>query len=83
MDKIEELREKYEEIAKQRGLILNPNKEKVSKLLKALLKIEEKEGKKYCPCKSSRTDNEVCPCVDSADEIKNTGHCYCQLFFTP
>jgi ferredoxin-thioredoxin reductase catalytic subunit len=63
--------EDLEKIAIQNNLKLNPN----SNIVK------EKEGEYYCPCKPMICPENICPCTDFKKEIKQTGHCHCNLFF--
>lgn len=74
-----------ENFAKDNGFYLNPNKKVVNYLIKALLQRERKYGKKYCPCRRIKENQEendkiVCPCIYCREEIKKNGHCHCFLF---
>ena len=77
-------RKDVEEMAKKHGWIVNPNDRVVEGNLRVQNKNFEKYGKYYCPCKAEKIDDNVCnPCVDSPDEIKEMGHCTCNLYFDP
>lgn len=69
----------------QDTLKLNPDEEKVTWVIKGLLKNEEEYGHRYCPCRVVTGDEEedapkICPCKWHKDEIKEMGHCTCGLF---
>ena len=77
-------REDLEKIAKKQGWILNPNDRVVEGNLRVQNKNFEKYGHYYCPCKADKVDGNICrPCVDSPEEIKEMGHCTCNLYFDP
>jgi len=82
---IEELIKEYEDYAKENGLVLNPNKEVVKRLVRGLLENEKKYGERYCPCRRISGDKEedkakICPCQWHKEEIEKQGHCLCGLF---
>ncbi|MCK5149499.1 ferredoxin:thioredoxin reductase [Candidatus Pacearchaeota archaeon] len=81
-----ELRKKLEEYANKAGFKLNPDEKILEFVLKGLVKNKEKHGEIYCPCRVVTGDKEkdkeiICPCVFHKQEIKETGHCKCNLFF--
>ncbi len=78
--KVQILIKEYKKHAEKNGFRLNPNKEIVENLIKALIKNEEEFGKKYCPCRKIHRDEIVCPCIYHKDEIKKQKHCHCFLF---
>jgi len=85
-EKINNLIKEYEIFARNKGIKLNPDKQIVENLAKALIAREEQFGEKYCPCRRLTNDKVkdkdiICPCVPCMDEIKENGHCYCRLFF--
>jgi ferredoxin-thioredoxin reductase catalytic subunit len=85
-EKIEQLMKEYEKYAKENGFQLNPDKKALERILSGLLKNEAKYGAKYCPCRRVSGDKEedakkICACIWHKDEIKNNGHCLCQLYF--
>lgn len=82
---IEELKQKSEQYAKSKGYKLNPNEIIVKGVIKGLLTRKENFGEIYCPCRKLTGNKEedkkiICPCVYHEDEIKNDGHCFCNLF---
>jgi len=79
-EKARKLIEEYSEYAQKFGFSLNPDKGVVEQLVKGLLYNEKKYGKKYCPCRRTHTDEEVCPCAYHKMEIEKQGHCHCFLF---
>lgn len=79
------LTKQSEEHANKAGIKLNPDKEKVSEVIKGLLKKKEKYGEIYCPCRLVSGNKEknreiICPCVYHRGEIELQGHCLCYLF---
>ena len=81
----ENLIAEYEKYAEENGFKLNPNKELVKSLAKALLRNESEYGYRYCPCRRISGDIEqdkknICPCVYHLQEIKEKDHCCCNLF---
>lgn len=85
MEKIEEIIQEYEKYTKENGFQLNPDRKIVESVVKALIKREEKFGRRYCPCRRV-TGNEkedkkiICPCIYHKEEIEREGHCLCNLF---
>lgn len=82
---IEELMKQYGEYAKSNGFQLNPDRKAVERIINGLLANENKNGKKYCPCRRlignpEEDSKKVCPCFWHKDEIKNDGHCLCFLY---
>ena len=85
METVESLIKKYEAYAQSQGFLVNPDRQRVENIVKALLKKEELQGDKYCPCRVVTGDKQedkkiVCPCVYHKDEIEQMGHCLCWLF---
>ncbi|OYT42566.1 MAG: ferredoxin:thioredoxin reductase [Candidatus Aenigmarchaeota archaeon ex4484_56] len=81
----EELRKLSEKYAKSKGFKLNPNEQIVDVILEGLLKNEKEYGYRYCPCRPVSGDldedrDKICPCKWHKDEIKEMGHCHCNLF---
>ncbi|MHC1625884.1 MAG: ferredoxin-thioredoxin reductase catalytic domain-containing protein [Methanoculleaceae archaeon] len=84
---IEEMRERAEAYAKVYGYLLNPDQKKLNLVLTGLARNKARFGKPYCPCRLRSGDPEkdeliVCPCTYHKSEIKNEGHCHCNLFFS-
>lgn len=85
METPEELKNKYIEYSKEKDISLNPNERIVDAIIGGLLNNEEKYGEKYCPCRkvTGNIDEDkkiICPCIYHMDEIKEMGHCHCNLF---
>lgn len=83
--KIGKLLEEYRVYAKREGFRLNPDKELVKSLIKALIEREKKYGESYCPCRLIKGDKEedkkiICPCIYHKKEIEEDGYCHCLLF---
>lgn len=73
--------EDYQEIAKKKGFILSPHAEKI------IARVNACNG--YCPCVSPKEreahpeNNYECPCSLMEEDVKETGHCHCNLFLRP
>lgn len=57
-------------------LVFNPDYNKVEAIFKGLLKMKDKYGEYYCPCKLDKVEENICPC----EEMYVTGACHCDLF---
>ena len=72
--------------AKERGLSINRDGERVKKVIGLMTMNLNAAGDYYCPCKQSHpldTDNDVlCPCPEIDSEIEAEGSCFCKLFFS-
>ncbi len=84
-DKVENLIKDYEEYAEKQGFQLNPNRAVVENIVKKLLENEEKYGERYCPCRIisgnlKEDEKKICSCFWHKQEIKEMGHCHCNLF---
>lgn len=82
---IKNLKEKYKKHAEKSGIKLNPDREVVESILKALLRNKELKGELYCPCRvlteiNERNDEIICPCIFHRGEIELQGKCHCGLF---
>ena len=81
----EEELSRVSEIAKEKELRLNPDEERVMKVVGLMTNNFVDTGKHICPCKQSRPINPAkdvtCPCPSWEDEIGRDGHCFCCLFF--
>ena len=73
------------EIAHDNGYILNPDQERVKKVVGLMTMNYNEFGKYYCPCKQSHpldpAKDILCACPPLADEIERDGHCFCKLFW--
>jgi ferredoxin-thioredoxin reductase catalytic subunit len=64
---------------------LNPDTEKVDKIIKSLAKRKLKHGHQYCPCRMISGNEEmdakiICPCEYHIEEIRQDDICNCDLF---
>lgn len=77
--------ERAEAIAADYGWRLNPDRERVEKVIGLMTMNLAAAGDYYCPCKQSHPlDPErdvVCPCPEFEEEVDVDGNCFCQLFF--
>lgn len=81
----ENLRKLCEKYAESKGIKLNPDENIVNAILDGLLRNKEQHGFRYCPCRPISGDlnedrDKICPCKWHIDEIKDMGHCHCNLF---
>jgi ferredoxin-thioredoxin reductase catalytic subunit len=79
------IKDSYRKYAESQGFRLNPDDKVVEMIIKGLLANQEKNGARYCPCRIVTGDKEkdvkiICPCAYHRDEIKEMGHCHCNLF---
>jgi ferredoxin-thioredoxin reductase catalytic subunit len=76
---------RIEKIAREKGYILNPDEERLKKVVGLMTMNSNEFGKYYCPCKQSHpldpTKDVLCPCPPLADEVQGDGHCFCKLFY--
>lgn len=87
MNEAEKLYEMLKKVQESRGYFFNKDRERVFELMEALLKNKARYGYMCCPCRLSAQDREkdkdiVCPCVYRADDVKEYGSCYCNLYVT-
>ena len=81
MRDIELTREDYEKIAKEKGFELTPFADKI------IARVNTCGG--YCPCISPKErdehpeNNYECPCSLMEKDVKEFGHCHCNLFCLP
>jgi ferredoxin-thioredoxin reductase catalytic subunit len=79
---------RLELFAAEKGWILNPDPERVKKVVGLMTGNFEQHGAYYCPCKQSGDvprigEDVICPCPEAEAEIEKEGHCFCRLFFQP
>jgi ferredoxin-thioredoxin reductase catalytic subunit len=76
---------RIKKIAQEHNYLLNPDLERLQKVVGLMTMNHNEFGKYYCPCKQSHPldpqKDVLCPCSPLADEVKNDGHCFCKLFF--
>ncbi len=68
-----------------KGYYFNKDKEWVLSILSDLLVNKERYGYSSCPCRLASGDREkdrdiLCPCVYRAQDVKEYGSCYCNLY---
>jgi len=73
------------ELADKLGWILNPDEERVQKVIGLMTMNHSAAGGYYCPCKQTHpldTEKDViCPCPELGQEMEKDGNCFCKLFF--
>ncbi len=84
-EKARKIAENFSRYAESQGFKLNPDERIVGAIINGLLRNEEKNGARYCPCRMVSGNKEedkknICPCVYHKDEIEKDGHCHCNLF---
>ncbi len=80
-----EIRRRLENFLQGRDYNFNPDPEIVKSIIKAMAKRYQQFGADYCPCRRVVGDKEkdaliICPCVYHEQEVREDGHCHCQLF---
>jgi ferredoxin-thioredoxin reductase catalytic subunit len=70
-----------------KGYFFNKDKVWVLSILQDLLVNKERYGYTSCPCRLASGDREkdrdiMCPCVYRAEDVKEYGSCYCNLYVT-
>jgi len=72
-------------LAAEKGYILNPDEERVKKVVGLMTMNYTSHAEYYCPCKQSHPldpDKDViCPCPELEREITKDAHCFCKLFY--
>ena len=76
--------ERIEGIANSTEHQLNPDEERVKKVIGLMTMNFNEFGEYFCPCKQNHPldpDKDVsCPCSELKDEVTKDGHCFCKLF---
>lgn len=78
---------RVKEIAEENGWILNPDEERIKKVVGLMTDNFVAVGEYVCPCKQQykppvKGKDKLCPCSEVADEVNTDGHCFCKLFYT-
>jgi ferredoxin-thioredoxin reductase catalytic subunit len=77
--------DRIEKIAESQEVILNPDDQRLKKVVGLMTMNFNEFGKYYCPCKQSHPldpDKDLlCPCSELKDEVTKDGHCFCKLFY--
>jgi ferredoxin-thioredoxin reductase catalytic subunit len=81
----DELYEMLKIVQEPKGFFFNKDKDRVLEILQDLLKNKERYGYMSCPCRLASGDREkdrdiFCPCAYRADDVKDYGSCYCNLY---
>jgi ferredoxin-thioredoxin reductase catalytic subunit len=74
-------------VAHENGLILNPDTARVEKVVGLMTANFVAVGEYICPCKQTHKPpqkgiDKACPCPEWLNEVAQTGHCYCRLFYS-
>ncbi len=76
---------KAQSLADKFGWVLNPDGERVQKVIGLMTMNHLATGDYYCPCKQSHPlDTEIdaiCPCPELDQKMEKDGNCFCRLFF--
>jgi ferredoxin-thioredoxin reductase catalytic subunit len=76
---------KARDLADESGWILNPDGERVEKVVGLMTINHNQTGRYFCPCKQSHpldpAKDVICPCPDLSEEMQADGHCFCRLFY--
>lgn len=88
MSEYEKTLSRLEMLAETRGLVFNPDRARVEKVVGLMADNMRNHGLYYCPCKRDNDPpiegiDPVCPCIELSEEIESDGHCFCRLFYTP
>lgn len=72
-------------IAQEHGFVLNPDQERLRKVIGLMTMNKIEFGKYYCPCKQTHPldpkKDPLCPCPEMKDEIAKDNRCFCKLFY--
>lgn len=87
MEAYEENVKRLKAIAEKKGLILNPDDERVKKVAGLMTENYLAVGEYVCPCKQKnkpplKGKDILCPCPEMDEEVEKEGHCHCRLFYT-
>lgn len=81
----EGLLEQLRQTAEGNGHTLNPDQERVEKVVGLMTENLVAAGRRFCPCKQTHPldpdKDVVCPCPTWKAEIEKDGHCFCRLFY--
>jgi len=81
----ESLLDDLRQTAERNGYILNPDSERVAKVVGLMTENLVAAGRRFCPCKQThpldRDKDVTCPCPAWKAEIDRDGHCFCRLFY--
>lgn len=81
----QDLRRVLEIKGRESGFMLNPDTERLEKVLGLMTENLVATGKPFCLCKQSHpldhAKDVACPCPEWKSEVAAEGHCFCRLFF--
>lgn len=85
MMKPAELYDLLKKAQEPKGFYFNKDREWVLSILSDLLVNKERYGYSSCPCRLATGEREkdrdiLCPCVYRAQDVKEFGSCYCNLY---
>ena len=76
---------RIQDIAAEKGFMLNPDEERVKKVVGLMTMNHNSHAKYYCPCKQSHPlepeKDILCPCPELDAEVSTDGNCFCKLFY--
>ena len=86
MDTYELNLKRIRDIAAERGLTLNHDRERLKKVVGLMAANYDLTGQWFCPCKQQHRPplagaDPCCPCRELEDEIAADGHCRCRVFY--
>ncbi len=78
--------QRLQDYAECKGWMLNPDAERVKKVVGLMTDNLAEHGDYYCPCKLKQRvpvegKDVVCPCAEADEEIAENGHCFCRLLY--
>lgn len=81
----EQLYDTLRKIQEPKGYAFNKDKPWVLGILRDLLVNKERYGYMSCPCRLASGDRDkdkdiICPCAYRAEDVKEYGSCYCNLY---
>ncbi|MDY6879574.1 MAG: ferredoxin-thioredoxin reductase catalytic domain-containing protein [Desulfatiglans sp.] len=87
MSEGQKLYETLKKVQEPKGYFFNKNRTYVMELLESLLMNKKRYGYMVCPCRLASGEREkdkdiLCPCVYRAEDVKEYGSCYCNLYVT-
>jgi len=76
-NEINALTEKLQSWANQNGYRFTDH---APSIIESLTRQKKKHGDHYCPCRTAKVKENICPCVHVHSDIEKKGHCHCLLF---
>lgn len=72
-------------LAADKGYVMNPDEDRVKKVVGLMTMNHTSHAEYYCPCKQSHpidpNEDVICPCPELESEVAKDGHCFCRLFY--